>query len=129
MTTHGLLDLELRGRGKLKVWVDKVDQNQLSALLKDSTRLYIAWMAALASSVAMIVLYRPLGIMLSGLLISVFVLCYLWVLLLVRLDQLVTLVGKNPRAWVYLPLALPIVGTMLSYFCVWIVAKKLQHTG
>jgi hypothetical protein len=93
--------------------VETVDT--ISQYLMDTEFVFHAWLASLIALVAMIFVYRIYGI-LDVLLITGLLVAYIWVFLLVKLDQLASAVGKNPAFCVYSSLLLPLLGNFMSFY-------------
>jgi len=58
--------------------------------------------------------------------IATFLFFYLWALLLARLDQLATGIGKSPNKLVYATLLIPILGTFASYYYIQHLANQVS---
>ncbi len=74
--------------------------------------LWLTSLAALGLASAVYKIYNLLDLLLVALLFV----AYIWVFLLVRLDQLASAIGKNPVSSVYSSLLLPLAGNFISYY-------------
>jgi uncharacterized membrane protein YhdT len=81
--------------------------------LRDIRFIYGLWLIALILVVALGVVSKFINLF-PGLLVATFIFIYVWVLLVVRMDQLATMIGKP--SWLgYASFALPVVGTIWVY--------------
>jgi hypothetical protein len=95
---------------------DKVDTLEtLARCLADTELIFYAWVLSLVIFGWTGFTYKTYDtltpLLIAGLLVS-----YIWIFLLVRLDQLASAVGKSPSTWVYSSLLLPVLGNCVSFY-------------
>jgi hypothetical protein len=94
----------------------------VSQRMADSEFVFFGWVLSLIVLVLAWVIYRKYGTFNPVLMAGLFVV-YLWVFLLVRLEQLAQSIGKWPVSWVYSSLMLPVLGNFISFYFLYRSAK------
>jgi len=95
--------------------------------LADTDFAFYAWVLSWAVLGAVGALHAMYAIS-SFVPIAVFLVLYVWIYMLAKLDQLAGALGKSPSLWVYGTLVLPVIGTIMGYYVISRIAVQKSES-